>query len=543
VLLAARSATALHRLLDTLPVFAGDDRIDRIFTLVPGSDFGVDALAAIEHAGARTLPWAEACRSSFDLILAASPKGELGLLHGTRVLLPHGAGFNKTVRGEGSSDSASGLDPAYLTPGDRALAAFHALAHPSQIGRLAALSPVAAEHAAVVGDPTLERILASRTHRDRYREALGTGARTLIALTSTWGPESLLRRRPTLAADLQAQLPVDGYQLALIVHPNERSRLGAFNLTESLAPALDAGLILPRPYQEWAAVLIAADAVVTDHGSTALYAAALDRPLIGAYDGGDELIPGSPMDDLLARSPRLRRSHPLRAGLEAALAAHRPGVARDCAGSAFAEQGRALERLQQELYRLLGTAPPAVTATARPLPVPTAPVRTPSAFAVRTRIESDRILTERFPVHADGPGHHLAAEHGVAGEPHARSAGILYRRADRSASAPHLSAWTATGWTAHILDEYPGCGTAAVIVSPSLCVARTRAGSLVSVRIDPCREDGRIVSTDPSAVLCAVHAWLSERPALPATVICSIGNRDFPTRLRPATVDEAEHTL
>jgi hypothetical protein len=321
VLLAARSATALHRLLDTLAVFAGDDRIDRVFTLVPGSDFGVDTLAAIDHAGARTLPWAEACRTSFDLILAASPKGELGLLRGSRVLLPHGAGFNKTVRGEGSGDSASGLDPAYLTPGDRALAAFHALAHPSQISRLAALSPLAAEQAAVVGDPTLDRILASRTHRDRYRAALGTGARTLVALTSTWGPESLLRRRPGLAAALQAQLPLDGYQFALIVHPNERARLGALNLAESLAPALDAGLILPRPYQDWAAVLVAADAVVTDHGSTALYAAALDRPLVGAYDGGDELIPGSPMAQLLSRSPGLPRSPTPGADLEAALAA------------------------------------------------------------------------------------------------------------------------------------------------------------------------------------------------------------------------------
>src|SRR4051794_39910785 len=93
VLLAVRSATALHRLLDVLPVFEGDDRISRLFTLVPGSDFDLEALAAIEHAHARTVPWEQARTSSYGLILAASPKGELGALRGTRVLLPHGAGF------------------------------------------------------------------------------------------------------------------------------------------------------------------------------------------------------------------------------------------------------------------------------------------------------------------------------------------------------------------------------------------------------------------------------------------------------------------
>jgi hypothetical protein len=157
------------------------------------------------------------------------------------------------------------------------------------------------------------------------------------------------------------------------------------------------------------------------------------------------------------------------------------------------------------------------------------------------------VLAERFPVHSEGPGRHLAAEHGVAGEPCTRSAGILYRRAapptDRTTAAPHSASWTAASWTAHILDTHPGCRTAAVIVSPGLCVARTRTGSLLAVRIDPCREGGRVLTTDPAAVLCAVHAWLSRHPAVPATISCSIGGRDFRTRLSPAAPHEGEHTL
>ncbi|MBO0819495.1 MAG: hypothetical protein J2P26_01445, partial [Nocardiopsaceae bacterium] len=532
VLFAARSANALHRLLDVIPVFAGDDRVSRLFTLVPGSDFGLEALAAIERAEARTLPWAQARQRSFDLILAASPKGDLHL-HGPCVLLPHGAGFNKTVPGEGAMPS--GLDPANVMPGGHALASFYALAHPSQLARLAEFSPRAAERAAVVGDPVLDRILASRSHRDRYRETLGTGGRKLIVLTSTWGPESLLERRPGLVAELATRLPHDAYQLAALAHPNVRGQIGGFELSERLAPALDAGLILAEPYQEWAALLIAADAVITDHGSAALYAGALDRPVIAACDGGTELLPGSPMAALLAAVPSLDQPGDLRdhlpddlpGALEAAISAYRPGSGPTVAESAFAEQGRAIELLRAEVYRLLGLAPPDVIAAARPLPIPVTAARPVSAFAVKTYTDGDEVRVERFPAHTDVPAHHLAAEYGAASERHLRGAGLVYRRAsrdDRAAqvgltpSAPHSETWTADGWTARVLDDYPGCRTAAVILSPELGVARTRAGSFLTVRIEPRQAGGRIVHTDPAAVLSAVHEWLARDPALTAVI-------------------------
>ena len=150
-----------------------------------------------------------------------------------------------------------------------------------------------------------------RQYRLRQRRRDGT-RQSLVREVYAMGPAA-------------AVLPHDAYQLALILHPNERARLGDHDLTELLNPALEAGLLLAAPFEEWAAVLVAADAVVTDHGSTALYAAALDRPIVAAYDGGDELIPGSPMDQLLSRSPRLDSP----TGLEAALGAHRPGIARE----------------------------------------------------------------------------------------------------------------------------------------------------------------------------------------------------------------------
>ncbi|KAF5990809.1 translation initiation factor 2 [Streptomyces sp. WAC00263] len=545
MLFAARSATALYRLLDVLPVFAGDERISRSYTLVPGSDFGIEALSAVERAGARTIAWGAASRRSYDLVLAASPKGDIGLLRGPRVLLPHGAGFGKSVPGEGSGTAvASGLDPVYLLSGDRALASFHALAHPSQVVRLAAASPQAAARAKVVGDPTLDRVLRSRSLRDRYRVGLGTGARTLVVLTSTWGPESLLRRRPTLAADLVASLPHDAYQVALVVHPNERSGVGAFDLSERLSPALDAGLVLAGAYEEWAAVLVAADAVITDHGSTALYAAALGRPLIGAYDGGEELIPGTPLAQFLERGPRLREPDP--GGLEAALVAHRPDAVRALARSVFAEQGRALERLREEVYQLLDLAPPPAPVEARALPLPRPAVRRPAAFAVRIRWDGSRVVVERLPAHTGVPAHHLAAEYGSASERHLQSAGLVYRRAAEPAASPHSMVWTAGGWTARVLDDYPGCRTAAAVVSPSLCLVRRRTGALLTVRVAACRDGDRIVHADPAAVLSAVHAWLAaqSRPAvLPAYVTCVIGGQSFQAEVSPASAAEAEAAL
>jgi len=71
-------------------------------------------------------------------------------------------------------------------------------------------------------------------------------------------------------------------------------------------------------------------------------------------------------------------------------------------------------------------------------------------------------------------------------------------------------------------------------------VARTRGGTLVSVRIRHGTDDGRIVRTDPAAVLSAIHAWLAAHPGLPADITCVIADRAFPVRLSPATDREAD---
>ncbi|WKE72740.1 translation initiation factor 2 [Streptomyces sp. WP-1] len=545
VLFAARSQNALHRLLDTLPVFAGDDRVHRCFTLVPGSAFSLDALAAIDRAGGRTLPWTTAVERTFDLILAASPKGDLHALHGPRVLLPHGAGFNKSVPGEGTEDSASGLDPAHLLRPDGApLATRYLFSHPSQIARLAPSSPAVAARSTVVGDPLMERFLESQDRRDRYRAALRTGARTLVVLLSTWGPESLIGRRPGLPAELAAAFPHDEYQLALVLHPNERARRGALDLAEYLDPARQAGLILPAVHEEWASVAIAADLLITDHGSAALYPAALDRPLLGAYDGGGELLPGSPMSALLTDVPRLSPHLPgpdAASRLATALLAHRPGSSRALAEPAFAEQGQALDRLRETLYDLLDLTPSGRPVLPRLLPDPAPAPLTPAAFAVRVEYDghgTPRVL--RHPAHLvpPAPAHHLSAEVGAAHRRFTQSAALLHRHAgDRQ------GAWTepAGEWTLRTLADHPGGRrTAAIVLSPTHCLLRPRSGPLLSVRLGPGDGGRRPAPVDPVAVLSAVHAALLTGRAAPGTrLVCAVGPHRVTAHLTRADPEES----
>jgi hypothetical protein len=340
-------------------------------------------------------------------------------------------------------------------------------------------------------------------------------------LASTWGPTSLLRQRPNLAAELTERLPHDSYQLGLVVHPNERAGLSAYDLAQQLDPAVASGLVLADSYEAWGALLVAADAMVTDHGSSALYAAALGLPLVSVYDGGGELIPGSPMDRLLADIPFAAGPDDVKKALDTH---HSNSSARALrhATAAFAEPGRALELMRTHVYDLLDLDPPHGQPVAAPLPPPTAPARTADSFAVRVHAEDGGIRIERFPQRSGVPADHLAAEPGRAGEREIQSASLLYRRATPGSGAPHLDTWTAAGWTAHILDSYPTCRTAAVILSPTHCVARLRDGGLLSMHIRPCRAEGRVISPDPAAALSALHFRSAGVPHLPATMNCLI---------------------
>jgi hypothetical protein len=84
------------------------------------------------------------------------------------------------------------------------------------------------------------------------------------------------------------------------------------------------------------------------------------------------------------------------------------------------------------------------------------------------------------------------------------------------------------------------------VLSPSLCLLRSRAGALLAVRVSACRDDGRVVRADPAALLSAVHAWLGSRTVpgpLPVTLTAVVGGRPFRVELTTATTAEADALL
>ncbi|MFJ5234757.1 translation initiation factor 2 [Kitasatospora sp. NPDC088391] len=538
VLLAFRSAVTLHRLLDVLPVFEGDDRIDRWFTLVPGSEFDMDALAALDRSGARVMDFEQAREHHFDLIIFASPKGALTSLSArSKALLPHGAGFNKTFHDEGSPGIPSGLDPAFLLEDGEPWADLHGLGHGSELARLAEHCPQSVPKAVVVGDPTLDRLRDSLGLRERYRTDLGVDDQTLLAVLSTHGDESLLARHHDLPLELTLRLPVDSYRVALVIHPNKVSEKGLQNLAEYLLPAQRAGLLLPSSYQEWASVLIAADAVLTDHGSTALYAAALGHAVIlDGYDGGTELIPGTPMAQLLAAAPRFTRASELPELLRKATG---PDPS-EFTAETFAHPDRALPLLRTELYRLLDLTPPRTPPKPRLLPPPVAPHAPASSLAVRAEVEGRRVRVERFPNSTELPFHHRVAHHGAVGFAEQRSAEVLWRR-------PGTGRWSVAGWTAHVLDELPSCRIAAALLSPERCLLVHRHHGAFALRVPPHRADGRIRRIDPAAAVSAVYAWLVAHPRLagelPVDIECTVDTVTVRLELGAADPEELEAEL
>jgi hypothetical protein len=83
------------------------------------------------------------------------------------------------------------------------------------------------------------------------------------------------------------------------------------------ARAADAGVTVLGPDQGWQPALVAADCVLSDHGSTSLYAAALDKPLLLAGGPGTTTVAGSATAALREVATALDVDGDLRAQIDA----------------------------------------------------------------------------------------------------------------------------------------------------------------------------------------------------------------------------------
>jgi hypothetical protein len=348
--------------------------------------------------------------------------------------------------------------------------------------RLAEGCPDAVPRAFIAGDPCYDRIAASLPRRAHYRRAfhLRPGQR-LLTVASTWREESLFGTDPLLVSRLLSELPYDQCRIALALHPNVWASHSGFQVRAWLAEALRAGLILLPPEEGWRAAVIAADWVVSDHGSVGMYAAAAGRPVLLEKSARKMIDPRSGLGRLLAVAPALDLRAPIEPQLRAAedLRGRAHAVAAAWATSA---PGRSLRLIRDELYRIMNAEPPgaepAVLAIGSP-DVNHAPP--PSLWTQVEQAGADprELSVRRRPAAVTGPYRPGILFADDDSEPDHR----LLSQADVISTAASFPALEEEEWSAAVFGHRPGAGLT-LVQAGRRAALRTRDGRVISLVLD-----------------------------------------------------------
>ncbi|MBW4720709.1 hypothetical protein [Saccharothrix obliqua] len=356
VLALVHTVTSGQRVLEAVEMIESDLRVQVTFSRAPDTfSMGVDEF--LRSVRGVVLPWEQASRERFDLALTAS-YGSLHMVHAPIVLMPHGAGYGKSVSTAGPPQ-VYGLDAQRLLHNGEVLPAALVLSHEHQRDVLRRQCPEALDVAVVAGDPCYDRMVASLPRRDDYRAALGvTAGERLVVVTSTWGLDSLFARFEDLLPRLLEQLGGQGFRVAAMLHPAAWSAHGVRQVEAWLADCRDAGLVLVGPGFDWRAAVVAADDVIADHGSVGVYAAALGTPVLLADAAMAAVLGDGSAQELLRRSaPRLALDRPVAPQLEAA-ARGAPDLAGPVRDRLTSCPGRSAAELRRAVYRLLDLPEP-----------------------------------------------------------------------------------------------------------------------------------------------------------------------------------------
>ena len=106
VLVLAHNVTTTTRLLDVVPVFDSDPRVQVVFSWNGADPFrhGLDAL--LGDLGVVTIPWDQAIQTEFDLAITANHSG-LTEINAPVVVLSHGIGYTKHSPGSRKPEAGS----------------------------------------------------------------------------------------------------------------------------------------------------------------------------------------------------------------------------------------------------------------------------------------------------------------------------------------------------------------------------------------------------------------------------------------------------
>ncbi|WP_446047455.1 hypothetical protein [Streptomyces olivaceus] len=538
LVVAARTVTSTVRVLESLPaLLRNDSRVGVVFAHDPTSAFDDGVLELLRDAGCRVMPWSQLDTVSPDLILSASENIDLPTGDCPVLVLPHGVGFQKLVPDSRTARTRlSGAVPDALLDAGRT---WIAVSHPDQERQLLAAHPKVRGRTLVVGDPCFDELSASLPDSGAHKRAWGVpDDKRLVVLSSTWGPTSLLGRDPDLPARVLAELPYDEYRVAAIIHPNVWAAHGSWQIRTVLADALEAGLLLIPTVHAWRSALVAAQAVIGDHGSVTLYGATLGKPVLLATFG-DDAVPGTAMAALGEAAPRLRPDDGLRPQIESAVADHPPGLYSDITRLAFSAPGRARARLRTVLYGLMELPEPAPTAPpVQALPCPSPPEPTVvTSWTVDSTAGSDGaghwvITVHRRPAAVSTPFdegtevfRHLACAEEERDRQLTESASVITRSRHTPRAVGALS------WIRDTLGRFPGCRIAAASLGRNSCLVGLRDGRTVETTVTG-------PAVDPGLPAAVVYTFLREGLPLDDTLVAlRVGEarrEDVGLRLRPS---------
>jgi hypothetical protein len=398
-----------------------------------------------------------------------------------------------------------GLSPEWLLHGPLPVADALVLSHPEQQYRLKEACPQAAHTGVLAGDPCFDRMLADRPRREEFRRSLDVRpGQRLLVLNSTWNPESFFGDGgdedllPGLLPRLTSELPADEYRIAAVLHPNIWYGHGPGQIRAWLDRACRAGLTLIDPLHHWRQALLAADAVIGDHGAVSYYSAALGLPVLLGAAPLAGLAPDSPVADFVARAPRLDPYGPLAPQLDQLITAHRPFT--EAAEFTTSVPGESAALLRRLFYDLMDHPEPSGPASPVALPrLPYEPVLRTAPLRVVTRPTG--VPGEVSVTRCAGPGTtpsapggvHLAVHQDTRDPGQLALADVIHR--EGAADDPRFGGPEV--WTAEVLARFPQCALAVYVTGPGACTVRTRAGALF-------RLDGG-AGADPAAYASAFH--------------------------------------
>jgi hypothetical protein len=362
---------SLLRMLDYATLLESDPRIRLEWTIAPDR-FNMGVANLLDRLGVAVVPWAETLIRPYDFAITTSLHQVEFLQAKKKFAAPHGCGYGKKYPSwlwpAHETAPVYGLDRESLLDEDgRPVFDAVVVPHRNDLRVLEQQCPEAAHAAVIGGDLAFDRLLASQAFRDRYRHDFGVRRQqTLVAVSSTWGCESLLRHFPDLPARLMHELPAN-HRVIMTMHPAAWYEHGPRQMRAYMRDAYEAGLDFIGPDADWRPLLAAADLFIGDHTSLSSYAAASGVPVLLSHYAQDEIAPTSLIAEVAKHSPRFDPAKPLMDQLAAAREAG-PTQQKVALARISSELGRGAAVVRKALYDLIGISEPSTPPRVDPVP-------------------------------------------------------------------------------------------------------------------------------------------------------------------------------